>query len=112
MKDEQLDKLSYQDLLRLQGRIAALVEVRRASHKAEVRQKIEAIAAAAGMSLDDLVANRPRRGAKGKVRSAARPAVVVKYRHPRDASLTWTGRGRRPKWLAQSGGNIERFRVS
>lgn len=28
-------------------------------------------------------------------------AVKPKYRHPTDKSLTWAGRGSRPKWLAE-----------
>ena len=27
--------------------------------------------------------------------------VPIKYRHPGDALLTWTGRGKSPKWLAE-----------
>lgn len=38
----------------------------------------------------------------------------VKFRHPNDANLTWTGRGSQPRWLREAleaGGNIETFRV-
>lgn len=34
----------------------------------------------------------------------------IKYRHPTKPELTWTGRGRRPAWLATRK-NIEKFRV-
>lgn len=27
--------------------------------------------------------------------------VKIKYRHPENPSLTWTGRGKAPKWLVQ-----------
>lgn len=34
-------------------------------------------------------------------RKAARKEVVVKFRHPNNPSLTWTGRGKTPKWLSE-----------
>ena len=42
---------------------------------------------------------------------------VVKYQHPEDKSLTWSGLGRRPFWLKDlivegSGKTIESFRVN
>ena len=38
--------------------------------------------------------------------------VAPKYRNPKDPSQTWTGRGRRPTWIVEAGGNIERFLIS
>jgi DNA-binding protein H-NS len=43
------------------------------------------------------------------------PAVVPKYRNPNDASQTWSGRGKRPRWLVallKTGKQIEDFRIS
>ena len=40
--------------------------------------------------------------------------VAVKYRHPKDASLQWTGRGRQPKWVEawlKDGGTIEALAI-
>ena len=34
------------------------------------------------------------KAAKGK-----RGTVAVKYRHPENSALTWTGRGLQPRWL-------------
>jgi DNA-binding protein H-NS len=38
----------------------------------------------------------------GKARKGAaskRGSVAPKYRNPKDASQTWTGRGKRPRWF-------------
>ena len=35
------------------------------------------------------------RGSKGAT-------VAVRYRHPDDANLQWTGRGRQPKWVVEA----------
>jgi DNA-binding protein H-NS len=43
------------------------------------------------------------------------PAVVPKYRNPDDPAETWSGRGKRPRWLAallKSGKQIDDFRIS
>ncbi|MEO8411438.1 MAG: H-NS histone family protein, partial [Propionivibrio sp.] len=40
--------------------------------------------------------------------------VAVKFRHPGDSSLTWSGRGKPPKWLSAleaEGRRREEFRV-
>ncbi len=58
----------------------------------------------AGFRLTDLFAG-------GRERQSAK-AAGIKYRHPENRALVWTGRGRRPKWLAEAGGDIERFRVA
>ena len=30
-----------------------------------------------------------------------KPKVAPKFRHPEDAELTWSGRGRKPKWFVK-----------
>ena len=32
---------------------------------------------------------------------AVEKTVVVKYRHPDDPALTWSGRGKRPLWVVE-----------
>ena len=48
------------------------------------------------------------------VRARSRASQTPRYVHPQDASLSWTGIGRQPKWLtdlAGEGGTIDAFRV-
>ena len=44
-----------------------------------------------------------RRGRPGKVQDEKKAArkVEPKYRSPADASLTWTGRGKKPRWVQE-----------
>ena len=65
----------------------------------EDRRRKEALAAAkeaasqAGFSLDELV---------GRKRTRKSPkAAAPKYAHPENPELTWSGRGRRPAWIAE-----------
>ena len=84
-------KMSLADLRETHAKIGALITQREGEEKAAVRAKIQAMAAEAGLSIADVLGT-PRKGRKN-------PNAVIRYRHPTDASLTWTGRGRKPKWL-------------
>ena len=103
MKEPQLDKMNVKDLRELKARIDSAITSRQAKDKVELRQKMAELAEEAGMTLDDVLGS-VRKGGRGK------GSVAVKYRHPDNSTFTWTGRGRRPKWL-DGIANIEKFRV-
>ena len=53
-------------------------------------------------------------GAKASGGAKASKPAPVKFRHPDDAGLTWSGRGKPPKWLAAleaEGRRREEFRI-
>ena len=54
---------------------------------------MEALARELGYSLAELVDS----DAKPK-----RAPVAPKYRHPENPTLTWSGRGRKPKWFVEA----------
>lgn len=89
MKTE-LDTLSLKELKSLQSQVAQKIA------DFEVRKKKEALAALEeqarifGYSLAELVATAPAR---------KRKSAAPKYANPANASETWTGRGRRPRWV-------------
>jgi DNA-binding protein H-NS len=58
--------------------------------RSTLKEKLEAIAAEAGFKIGDLFGGR---GGKGR-------RVAAKYANPDNASETWSGRGRKPRWLA------------
>ena len=66
------------------------------------REKKAALAAAEkaagehGFSLSDLVSG------SGRGQGKSRTKGVAKYRNPADPSQTWTGKGRRPKWIVDA----------
>lgn len=90
-----LSALSIPELKALLQQIPAEIQRREKQEKTRIRQELEALAAKSGYTLDDLLGE-----ASEKVRKISKP-VAVKYRHPQDTALSWTGRGRQPKWLAE-----------
>ncbi len=77
----------------------------------DVKAQIESLASSVGMSVPDLMSLEPKRR-----RGAAKMAGerIVKYRNDANADETWSGRGKRPRWLQaaiESGRKLEEFAV-
>ena len=99
-----LDKLTYAELLDLHERVGVAMIEAKAAEKRAVREKMEALAAASGFSLTELIG-----GKKGSVKGSK---IAPKYRNPKDSSQTWAGRGRQPLWLVatlKKGQKLESF---
>lgn len=104
MKDAALEKLSVKELVDLKRRVDVAIVVKQDRERIEVREKIQAMAKEHGFEVSELFTGRGK-GARGK------SAGLVKYRNPDDQSQTWSGRGRKPNWMNEAGGDAERFRV-
>jgi DNA-binding protein H-NS len=66
---------------------------------ANARAEIERIAREAGVNVSDLIAQVSKGAAKT---AGTRKPVAAKYRNSSDESQTWSGRGKRPRWLADA----------
>lgn len=86
-----LDTLSLRDLKSLQKDLAKAVATYEDRQKAEARAKVEALAKELGFSLANLINIEEVK--------TTRAAATAKYRHPENAELTWSGRGRKPLWF-------------
>ena len=102
----KLDEMSRSDLQHLQA------EVEKALKKAEKRDRREALRAAEkaaaefGYPLDELLGAAPAGATGGK--------LPPKYRNPGNPDQTWSGRGRRPRWLVeaqQQGRPLSEFKI-
>ena len=89
-----LNALSLKELKKLQGDVAKAISTYEDRMKKEALAELEAKAREMGFSLGELLG-----GTKGK-RSAGN--VAPKYAHPESPSVTWTGRGRKPKWVVEA----------
>jgi DNA-binding protein H-NS len=97
-------KMSLKELQELELKVKkAKLGVQERS-RSELRQKLESIAAQAGFKLSDLFGGRGGKGRK----------VAAKYANPDNPSETWSGRGRKPRWLAarlKDGDRIDKFLI-
>lgn len=91
MADYDLEALSLSELKKMQKGVAKAIATFEDRQKAEARAKVEALARDLGYSLAELV---------GTETKPSRVPAVAKYRHPENAVVTWSGRGRKPQWFA------------
>lgn len=85
-----LSTLSLKELKQLLKDVEAAVADFKDRERREALAAVEAFARDRGLSPADLAALVTRR--------TRRPASP-KYANPADPSMTWTGRGRRPRWV-------------
>ena len=107
MSKVNLEKMPYKELIELQEEIAAAIVRRRDEERNEMKKKIEELVTDSGFAVDEIFGKARRAGRRGA-------APSVKYRNPKDASQTWTGRGRKPNWLVEAlgkGQKIDTFLV-
>lgn len=104
-----LSDMSVAELRTLQEQVQQTIKTREKEELASAREKILAIAQSVGISLDELIRSKSH----GKTRDV-KVKVAVRYRHPADASLQWTGRGRKPKWIQEwvdAGKSLDELRI-
>lgn len=104
----ELSSLSLAELKDLLTLIPAEIKKREKDEKARILKELEALATQRGFSLDELLADAPAKAKKPK------GVVAVKYRHPENGQIGWTGRGRKPKWVVDflaNGGALEQLAV-
>ena len=104
MKDAALEKLTVKELIDMKRRVEVMIVVKQDRERIDVREKIQAMAKEHGFEVSELFTGRGK-GGRGKATG------TVKYRNPDDHSQTWSGRGRKPNWINEAGGDSERFRV-
>jgi DNA-binding protein H-NS len=107
-KKIDFESWSLDELWALHGEISGLLSTRIRTEKRELEKRLAALTRGTidTGNLDNL---RP----DGK-RRRQYPPVLPKYRNPQ-TSETWSGRGKRPKWLVaavKSGRKVEEFRIS
>lgn len=86
-----LNDMTRDELLTLQKDVAKALQTLETRRRKEALAAAQAAAQELGYSLADLGGT-----------STAKVALPAKYAHPENPSLTWSGRGRKPKWFIEA----------
>lgn len=100
-----LDKYSFKELKEIQSQVAKAISSFEDRKRKEALVDIEDRAKALGFTLAELT---------GIAVTRKRSPAVAKYANPADATDTWSGRGRKPRWFAaalKSGKKPEDFAI-
>lgn len=131
-----ITRIPLSELLQLQQQLPVEIERRRSMERDRVMEELSALARARGFVLEDLIGGKVV-AEISQITAAPNPASLpsprpytaslpqlpqgrkrrsppVKYRHPQQCDLTWTGRGKRPRWVMAwlaEGGRMEELGV-
>jgi DNA-binding protein H-NS len=105
-KKFDLEAMSVDDLWSLHERISGILSTRINAEKHELEKRLAILSRG-------LPGQAGASGAPGERPRRRYPVVLPKYRNPQ-TSETWSGRGKRPRWLTaamKSGHKMEEFRI-
>jgi DNA-binding protein H-NS len=94
MSDINIKEMTLSELKGLYKHVTKAIDSYEARQKQQALAELEAKAQELGFSLSELTGAS---GLKSKQKSGQ-----PKYRHPDDATITWTGKGRQPDWFKQA----------
>jgi DNA-binding protein H-NS len=107
-----LEAMSFDELWSLHEQISQLLSVRITSEKRELEKRLAVL----NRGMDLIEGNDKDAAQSYNINGKARrkyPRVLPKYRNPQ-TSETWSGRGKRPRWLVaaiKTGRKIEDFEI-
>lgn len=89
-----LDEMSLRELQELQRNITRLIETYQDRAKRDALSELREKARSMGFTIEELL--------EFKSSKPTRKSPEPKYRHPENAELTWSGRGKKPRWFVSA----------
>ncbi|SNT74944.1 H-NS family nucleoid-associated regulatory protein [Paracoccus seriniphilus] len=86
------DKLSLKEMQELRAKLDRAINSYEDRKRREALAAVEEAARAHGFNLAELTGAKPPRTG----------TVAPKYANPDDPTMTWTGRGRKPRWVQEN----------
>lgn len=86
-----IDELDLKQLKELRGQVEKAITGYEDKRRREAVEAVKSVAQEHGFALADLM----------KEAATARKKSDPKYAHPENPDMTWTGRGRKPKWVEE-----------
>lgn len=100
--------MGIKELNALKRSVDKEIDRRQNTERKKAIDELRAFAKARGLTLEDLRGDKkPGRKKIAKTDQPEKKAgpkrgpAKIKYRHPEQTKLTWTGRGRQPKWVVE-----------
>lgn len=100
LPDIDLDEMSMEDLRTLRAQIDRAIASFEDRKRRDALAAVERAAREHGFALSDLTTPRGGKGRRAAA-PAGRPASEARYANPDEPSMTWSGRGRRPRWVSE-----------
>jgi DNA-binding protein H-NS len=114
MEKIDLEVMSLEELWLLHEQISKILSVRITAQKKELEQRLQQLNA--GKTPREAVVVQLKSSEADHVRQRRKyPRVLPKYQNPAVPGETWSGRGKRPRWLVsalKAGGKIEDFEIA
>lgn len=104
-----ISNLSVEQLIRLTAEAEALIESKKDQEIEDAYNSIMEIAENAGLTLEEFIEYGLH-----KRKKTTRKSVEPRYRNLNNAAETWTGRGKKPRWLVaeiEKGAKLEDFLI-
>lgn len=95
MPELDLENMSARELEDMSRRALELAQSKKAEERKALRSTLVEQIHAAGYTVDEIF---PGAGAL-KQKAPASPPAQARYQNPDNPEQTWSGRGRKPKWL-------------
>lgn len=104
-----LEKMSVKELGELIENAQATIAKKQKEERKTALKEARQAAAKWGFDLEELMNG----GAKPAGRKGGKRQLKPKFRHPENPELTWSGVGRKPKWIqeAEAKGTIDSMRI-
>jgi DNA-binding protein H-NS len=98
-------RYSLPQLQQLSARIDKAIAKQEAESKVSALKKLRLMAREHGLTLEDVFGTAPqatpqKQAPASKLAAAPKAPLPIKFRHPSNKDLGWSGRGRRPSWVA------------
>ncbi len=91
-----IDNMDLNELEALTKKTQQLIEQKKKEKIDQAYAQLVEVAQSVDMTLDQLIVH----GQKKKSKPTRK--VAPRYRNPKDASQTWTGRGKQPRWVVDA----------
>lgn len=115
MRMQDLESMDFEELWLLHEELTKLLVEKIAAEKTALEKRLAMLSRVGEFSLGESDIPKPAADAGSAAeQAAARAKVPPKFRNTSPPFETWSGRGKRPRWMVkalQSGGHAEDFRI-